>query len=613
MLTTKLIPSSLLFSRFLRVNNMLYSGIIRKNREPSMFCHQCAQTADGLYCDKESICHKSIEQSRLQGLVLYLNQTISQYISLINKSSINCDTIPYAEYLLETTFSTLTNVNFDESQAIGYISKLTSLKDDLKACLDKKNIAIPQHLKANDFIFKNDADYLTVEGWKHAVCNRYEKESNPDVFSIQEFIRYALKGASAYLSHTERIRSIYKKPIPDYTDKDRKEIFDGMTRAWCKMAEPKQSLDDVFNECMLLGGINLKIMRALSNAHATAYGVPEPSIVPTRPIPGPAIMVSGHDMTDLQEVLEVTKDKGINVYTHGEMAPGNSYPELKKHKHLKGNLGIAWYNQGKDFAKFKGAILMTSNCLIPPKPAYKDRLFTTGSVGFKDVPHIGPERFNELIDCALKKEKFDQDYIDKNYPSELCRNLTVGYGYQAVLGLADIIVNSIKSGALKKIFLIGGCDGFEPSRKYFTDIAVASPKESLILTMGCAKFRVNQLELGNLGDTGIPRVLDMGQCNDSYAAVVVALELAKALGTNVNDLPLYYALAWFEQKAVAVLSTMLHLGIRNIRLGPMAPAFLTNNVMNLLQEKFNLHAARPKEALDDLSVMYKERGESLLA
>lgn len=586
---------------------MSYSPIIRKNREPKMFCHQCAQTSDGLYCDQDSVCGKTVEQSKLQALLLNLNQTVSQYINIVNQSKLGRDTIPYSQYLLETSFSTLTNVNFDENQAIGYISQLTNIKNELKTYLQAQQISIPEHLKTNDFIFKNDAVYLTNEGKKHSVWNRFEKHQDLDAFGLREFIKYGIKGVSAYMSHAERIRDFCQKPIPDYSDQERKEIFDGLTRAWCKIEEPNQTVEELFQECMNLGGVNLRVMRALSNAHAVAFGVPEPNTVATRPVPGHSILLSGHDMTDMKEILELTKDKNINVYTHGEMAPAHSYPELKKYPHLKGNLGGAWYNQGGDFAKFKGTILLTSNCLTPPKDSYKNRLFTTGSVGFKGVPHVKSGEFAQVIENSLKNEPFTQEYIDQTYPESKCKSITLGFGHKTVLNLADAVISAIKQGKLKNIFLIGGCDGFEPQRKYFTDMAVATPNESLILTMGCAKFRVNKLELGNLGDTGIPRILDMGQCNDSYSAVVVALELAKALGTNVNDLPLYLAVAWFEQKALAVLLTLLHLGIRNIRLGPIAPAFITPNIAKLLNQRFNLHIANHKDAKGDMKEMFGEK------
>ena len=610
MIYRKLIPLFRASSRLICLTNpsfMKFSAIVRKNREPEMFCHQCAQTSDGLYCDKESVCGKTVEQSKLQALLLHLNQIISQYINIINENRVDIDIIPYNQYLLETSFSTLTNVNFDENQAIRYISKLNEIKNYLKTTLQSKKIAVPEQLLTNDFIFKNDAAYLTSEGRKHAVWLRYEQEPNPDAFALREFIRYGLKGASAYFSHAERIRSYCNKPIPDYSEVERKEMFNGVTRAWCKMEEPRQSVESLFEECMNLGGVNFKIMKALSNSHETAFGVPEPSSVPTRPVPGPSILVSGHDMVDLKEILEQSKGTGVNVYTHGEMAPGHSYPELKKYKHLKGNLGIAWYNQGVDFSKFRGAILLTSNCLTPPKKAYEKRLFTTGSVGFKGIPHVEAKDFKDIVSCALKSEGFTQEYIDKTYPEKDFKNLSVGFGHKTILGLADAVIQAIKTGVLKNIFLIGGCDGFEPQRKYFTDLAKATPNDSLILTMGCAKFRVNHLPLGNLGNSGIPRILDMGQCNDSYSAVVVALELAKALGTNVNDLPLHLAVAWFEQKALAVLLTLLHLGIRNIRVGPMGPAFLTPNVVTMLNQKFNLHIANPKEVSGDLQSMFQEK------
>lgn len=608
-LITRVLPSMASKRLFFNLQ-MQTSAIIRKNREPEMFCHQCAQTTDGLYCDQVSVCGKTVEQSKLQALLLNLNQTISQYINILNQNKSNVDTIPYSQFLLETSFSTLTNVNFDESQAVGYIKKLTQMKDELKALVQKQKVTIPQSLLSNDFVFKNDPVYLTNEGKKHSVWNRFEKHPNVDAFALREFIRYGIKGVSAYLTHAERIRAFTNNAsIPFYNEEERKAMFDGLTRAWVKIEEPNLTVDELFQECLNLGGVNLQVMRALSSSHETALGVPVPNTVATRPAPGPAILVSGHDMTDLKIILEATEGKGVNVYTHGEMMPAHSYPELRKHKHLKGNLGGAWYNQGGDFAKFRGAILLTSNCLMPPKSSYKGRLFTTGSVGFAGVPHVEPKDFNKVVESALKFESFTQSYIDEVYPEKTCKEVSLGFGHKTVLNLANVVIDAIKKGDLKSIFLIGGCDGFEPQRKYFGDLANVTPNESLVLTMGCAKFRVNKHQLGNLGNSGIPRVLDMGQCNDSYSAVVVALELAKALGTTVNDLPLYLAVAWFEQKAVAVLLTLLHLGIKNIRLGPIAPAFLTPNIAKMLNEKFNLHIANTKDAKGDLVKMLAEKNQ----
>ena len=586
-----------------------FATILTKNREPEMFCHHCAQTSEGLYCDKVSTCGKTPELSKLQALLLQLNLRISQYINVLNEKCPEIDTLPYNHYLLETTFSTLTNVNFDEGQSMSYIAHLTKVKDELQDICQKKKLTVPTSILSQEFVFKEDLGYLTQEGKKYGVWARYEQEGNPDAFALREFLRYGLKGVSAYFCHAERARSKATGPIEDYSEADRRDIYQGITRGWCKMEEPNQTVEQLFDECMKLGGVNLKVMRALSNAHSAVLGAPEPTKVKTRPVPGPAILVSGHDLVDLKELLEQTKDKGINIYTHGEMTPGLSYPELKKYSHLKGNLGKAWHEQKFDFKKFRGAILVTSNCLMEPRKSYKDRIFTTGSVGWRGIPHLNNGEFGPVIECALKSEPFTQQYIDEHYPAD-SKDLIVGFGHKTVLGIAGTVIDAIKTGALKNIFLIGGCDGGEAQRKYFTDLAAATPNDSIILTLGCGKYRVNQLQLGELGKSGIPRILDMGQCNDSYSAVVVALELAKALGTEVNKLPLHLAVAWYEQKALAVLLTLLHLNIQNIRVGPIIPAFLTPGITNILVEKFNLQLAHPKDVHGDLQMMLNDNNRA---
>jgi hydroxylamine reductase len=344
------------------------------------------------------------------------------------------------------------------------------------------------------------------------------------------------------------------------------------------MAETEPSVDGLFNLSMACGAINLQVMEMLDAAHTRTYGHPVPTPVRTEPLKGKAIVVSGHDLKDLEELLKQTEGKGINIYTHGEMLPAHGYPNLKKYKHLVGNYGGAWQDQKIEFARFPGAILMTTNCIIEPQSSYSDRIFTAGMVAWPGVQHIKNRDFTPLIEAALAAPGFAEDGPDKT--------ILTGFGHNTVLSVADQVINGVKNGDIKRFFLIGGCDGARTGRDYYTEFAEKVPQDCVILTLACGKFRFNKMEFGTIG--GIPRLLDLGQCNDAYSAIKIAGALAEAFKCGVNDLPLSMILSWFEQKAVAILLTLLHLGIRNIRLGPTLPAFITPAVLDVLVEKFNL-------------------------
>jgi hydroxylamine reductase len=406
---------------------------------------------------------------------------------------------------------------------------------------------------------------------------------NDDAMVIREMAMYGLKGTVAYFNHAERIK---KMNPAAYSDADREDVYAKLFKSFDSIAPDQPTVNDMLGAALGVGEINLKVMELLDGAHTKTFGHPEPTNASTIPVEGKCILVSGHDIIDLYVLLQKTEGMGINVYTHGEMLPSLAYPELKKFSHLKGHYGNAWQQQKKDFSKFPGAVLLTSNCLIEPLSSYKSRVFTTNAVGSRELRHLFQFDFQPVIDCALQSPGFKA--ADCLKTSSTKDSFQIGFGHHAVLSVADKVVDAVHKGELKDIFVIGGCDGNEGARSYFTDLGGSVPNDAIVLTMGCGKFRVNAKDMGTLPN-GIPRLLDFGQCNDSYGAVVVALALAKALKTDVNGLPLHFAISWFEQKAVAVLLTLLHLNIQNIYLGPHLPAFLTPNVLNVLVEKFKLH------------------------
>jgi hydroxylamine reductase len=387
------------------------------------------------------------------------------------------------------------------------------------------------------------------------------------VAGLQELITYGLKGAAAYAHHAQ----ILGREDP--------EVSAAFHEGLDFLAQDDPTADELVGWAMKAGELNLKVMELLDAAHTGSYGHPEPTEVRVTPLKGKAILVSGHDLKDLEELLKQTEGKGIHVYTHGEMLPCLAYPGLKKYKHLVGNYGGAWQDQRKEFDEFPGAILMTTNCIQQPREGYRGRIFTSGLVAWPGVTHIGPQRdFTPVIQAAQAAPGFAEDA-----PAE---TITVGFGRNAVLGVAEKVIGAVKAGAIRHFFLVGGCDGAKPGRNYYTDFAQQVPQDCVILTLACGKYRFNKLDFGRID--GIPRLLDIGQCNDAYSAVQIALALAEAFHCGVNDLPLSLILSWYEQKAVAILLTLLHLGIKNIRLGPSLPAFVTPAVLNVLVEKFNI-------------------------
>jgi hydroxylamine reductase len=454
------------------------------------------------------------------------------------------------------------------------------------------------------FQYKDNDDFLKLEAKAHGIIAKKKAAGgDEDTIGVREMCQYGIKGTMAYFAHAERIRS-HVNPSA-YPEERRQMVFSGLFKTLAALAPEKPALNDMFTNALEVGGVNLQAMELLDTAHTATFGHPEPTTVTTIPSEGKCILVSGHDIADLFELLKVTEGKGINVYTHGEMLPANAYPELKKFKHLKGHYGRPWQLQKTDFARFPGSILLTSNCLVEPMPSYKKRIFTTNSVGFAGVQHIpdcnAKGAFEPLIAKALESPGFKAADCKKKTSTK--DSLLIGFGHHTVLGVADKVLDAIGKGELKNIFVIGGCDGSESQRNYFTNLGDNLPKDAVALTMGCGKFRINHHDFGTLPN-GIPRLLDVGQCNDSYGAVKIALALANALKVDsVNKLPLHFAVSWFEQKAVAVLLTLLHLNVQNIYLGPHLPAFVTPNVLNVLVEKFKIHPTNDKDFQSDLNQM----------
>jgi len=406
---------------------------------------------------------------------------------------------------------------------------------------------------------------LVKQGELVSILSRRE-EFGPDIAGLQELLLYGIKGAAAYADHALILGH------------ESDSVYRFFSEALAYLAEETPTVDGLFGLCMRCGEINLTVMELLDRAHTETYGHPTPTPVRIEPLKGKAILVSGHDLKDLENLLRQTEGTGIKIYTHGEMLPAHGYPKLKAYQHLAGNYGGAWQDQKTEFARFPGAILMTTNCIQEPQPAYQERIFSAGHVGWPGVRHIGNGDFTPLIEAALAAPGFAEDGADKT--------ILTGFGHHAVLGAADKIVEAVKTGAIKHFFLVGGCDGAKVGRDYYTEFAETVPSDCVILTLACGKYRFNKLDFGDIG--GIPRLLDMGQCNDAYSAIQVALALSNAFNCGVNELPLSLILSWYEQKAVAILLTLLHLGIKNIRLGPTLPAFVTPAVLNVLVEKFNL-------------------------
>jgi hydroxylamine reductase len=563
-----------------------------------MFCRQCEQTQDNYACTgSEGVCGKTAETSACQDVLIHVLKKVSQ--ARVAASSAKEDLKAQAdEYVLASAFATLTNVNFSEERIAEYIWEGHDLLKQFQAAGVKTKDAFEE--------CKTLQDLEAVAG-QVSVPTRAQQMDEPDAFSLNEISTYGLKGLCAYALHLHQLRQELHKRDPSEAPTLDKDIIETVHKIWTKLASNEPDMVGLFATAMQVGEYNGKVLAALDEAHCQLLGVPTPTQVRATPVEGKCILVSGHDMLDLLYLLEQTEGTGVRVYTHGEMMPAHMYPNLAKFPHLVGNFGTAWQNQNFEFASFPGPVIVTTNCIVKPRRIYQDRIYTMNQVGFDGVKHIDHNRdFSPVIQQALACPGFTRTVEPASYH-------TTGFNHRAVLPLAKQILLAATSGALSRILLIGGCDGSQWNRSYFTDLAEEAPDDALILTLGCAKNRIihsSKIQEHNsftLPDgTVLPRVLDMGQCNDSYSAIVVATQLAAAAGADsVNDLPLSLALSHLEQKATAVLLTLLHLGVKNIRLGPSLPAYITPGVLQVLQEKFNLMGIDENNAVKDLRLMMR--------
>jgi hydroxylamine reductase len=540
---------------------------------------QCEQTAKGTGCTVQGVCGKDAQTAALQDLLVYAVKDIARYAHRGRQLGARDRDVDV--FTVKALFSTLTNVNFDPPRFQAYLGEAARMRDRAQKLYEKAAIKAGQTLERLECPVRwwegpRDLDTLTRKGREVGIEKRVAK-LGATTAGLQELIVYGLKGAAAYADHAQILGQEDEQHYAAFH-----EMLDYLTRKPTDVGE-------LLGRALKVGEINLKAMELLDAANTGTYGHPEPTKVRITPVKGKCIVVSGHDLKDLEALLQQTQGKGINVYTHGEMLTCNAYPGLKKYKHLVGNYGGAWQNQRTEFDQFPGAIVMTTNCLQKPKDSYKGRIFTLGLVGWSEVTHITDGDFTPVIEAALAAPGFAQDA-----PAQY---ITIGFGRNTVMSVAGKVIDLVKQGKIRHFYLIGGCDGAKPGRNYYTEFAEQVPNDCVILTLACGKYRFNKLEFGAID--GIPRLLDCGQCNDAYSAVQIAVALAGAFGVGVNDLPLSLILSWFEQKAVAILLTLLSLGIKDIRIGPSLPAFVTPEVLSVLVEKF---AIKPiGSAKDDLA------------
>jgi hydroxylamine reductase len=522
-----------------------------------MFCYQCEQTAGGKGCTAFGVCGKSPEVASLQDLLIYMLRGISQLALEGQKAGVKDERLNM--FICEAAFATLTNVNFDPDALIKYINESVRLRDILREKVRSAGGYVEFHGPA-DMTAEKTKEGLIRQG-KQVGINA-DPSINPDLNGLRWLLIYGIKGVAAYAYHANRLGK-----------KDDK-VFEFIQQGLAATLDKSLGVDDFLALALKCGEINIKVMELLDAGNTEAYGHPVPTQVPLGHKKGKAILVSGHDLVDLEAILKLTENKGINVYTHGEMLPAHGYPKLKRYKHFYGHYGTAWQNQTREFAAFPGAILMTTNCIQKPAESYKANIFTSGPVGWPNVAHIDSEDFSPVIEKALEMPGFSQD--EKN------KTVTVGFGRTAFLSLANSIVESVMKGHINSFFLVAGCDGAKPGRSYYTEFVEKTPADSLVLTLACGKFRFFDKDLGQID--GIPRLLDIGQCNDAYSAVKIAQAFAEVFKCGISELPLFFILSWFEQKAVAILLSLFYLGVRNIRLGPSFPAFITPKIL----ERFNV-------------------------
>jgi hydroxylamine reductase len=533
-----------------------------KNMENKMFCYQCEQTAGCTGCTGNTgVCGKSANTARLQdeltGALIGLARATEGNEQLVTEEM--------NQLVLEGLFTTITNVNFNDETLKLLIDKIEDTKKKL----------VPNCFTCSDSCGRNNNfDMSTL--WT----------TDEDIRSLKSLILFGIRGMAAYAYH---------ESVLGYTDETISKFF---YKALFAIGMKDWGMDKLLPIVLEVGKVNLRCMELLDQANTTTYGTPVPTTVPLTIEKGPFIIITGHDLKDLQLLLEQTKDKGINIYTHGEMLPAHAYPELKKYSHLKGNFGTAWQNQQKEFDNIPGAILYTTNCLMPVKPSYADRVFTTEVVSYPEIVHIGEEKdFTPVIEKALALGGYTKDQHMTGINGGI--QVTTGFSHGTVLSVADQVIEAVKNGDIKHFFLVGGCDGARVGRNYYTEFVKQSPADSIILTLACGKYRFNDLDLGTIG--GLPRIMDMGQCNDAYSAIKVAIALAEAFECDVNELPLSMVLSWYEQKAVCILLTLLYLGIKNIHIGPTLPAFISPNVLNFLVENYGLSPiSTPEEDIKKL-------------
>jgi hydroxylamine reductase len=530
-------------------------------KEKNMFCYQCEQTANG-GCTKIGVCGKQPDVATLQDQLVFALKGIAFWANLAREKGAKDQEID--RFMLDGLFTTVTNVDFDAEEIAKLVRKAATLLDKARTLYTTAAGApytgsVPE--AALPFAAGSTAELIAL-GEKHGVK---DETIDPDVKSVQEILIYGMKGYAAYAHHALVI-GLENDEIYAYTHKFLAATLD-----------KSLGLMDFVTLAMECGRINLVTMELLNKANTDSYGHPVPTPVQLGTKAGKAILVSGHDLRMLEELLKQTEGTGVNIYTHGEMLPAHGYPGLKKYSHLVGNFGGAWQDQAKEFTSFPGAIIFNTNCIQRPAESYKDRLFTWGLVQWPDVKNIAGWDFSAVIKKARELPGFEEN---------LGQEILTGFGHNAVLGVADKVIAAVKAGQIRHFFLVGGCDGAKSGRNYYTEFAEKAPKDTVILTLACGKYRFNKLDFGDIG--GIPRLLDIGQCNDAYSAIQIAVALAGAFECDVNDLPLSMILSWYEQKAVAILLTLLHLGIKNIKLGPTLPAFITPNVLNFLVENFNI-------------------------
>ena len=539
--------------------------------ENQMFCYQCQETAGGRGCTIQGMCGKSARTAHLQDVLIYVTKGLSEVSSACRRK---WTTVPdHVAHLIEDNlFVTITNANFDDTMIEERIQKTAAVKEELLRLLpDQSSLSDAALWKPSDGSYDNPEIGVLSE-----------KDEN--IRSLRELITYGLKGLSAYLRHARVLH------------KESREINDFLEDTLARLLDRNLSVDDLFALTMKTGEYGVKGMALLDEANTSAYGQPEITKVDIGVRSNPGILISGHDLKDLEMLLEQTEGTGVDVYTHGEMLPAHYYPFFKKYSHFAGNYGNAWWKQREEFESFNGPILMTTNCVVPPKDSYKGRLWTTGVVSFPGAGHIdekdGKKDFTPIIRQALSCKGPKE--IEKGF-------ITGGFAHNQVLALADTVVEAVKSGAIKKFIVMAGCDGRARSREYYRHFAEALPADTVILTAGCAKYKYNKLNLGTIG--GIPRVLDAGQCNDSYSLALIALKLKEVFNLDdVNELPIVYNIAWYEQKAVIVLLALLSLGVKNIHLGPTLPAFLSPAVVNVLVDKFGIAGITTVE--EDMKIFF---------